>query len=66
MTTLKKNLNLLLLATGIVLVWRGVWGLVDTYFFPHSPLLSFVFSIVLGIVVLYIHNPRQKDIRELI
>jgi len=39
---------------GIVMVWRGVWGILDKYLFPENPVLSYTISIALGLFVLYL------------
>lgn len=38
----------------IVTVWRGIWGLFDLLIFPGQPLLSYLFSLILGVVILYL------------
>jgi len=38
------------------MLWRGVWGLLDTYLFPGSPALSYLVGIGLGAVILYLDN----------
>lgn len=48
----KKTINALLVATGVVLFWRGAWGLLDLYLLPGNPTLSFITSIILGIIIL--------------
>ncbi|MDP3986941.1 MAG: hypothetical protein Q8P81_01815 [Nanoarchaeota archaeon] len=53
----KKDLKTILLtiiaALAVVSFWRGVWGLMDLYFFPDSLTLSFALSIIIGISILY-------------
>ncbi len=48
----------LIMAVGIgisvVSFWRGAWGLMDIYFFPNNPTLSFSASFVIGFIVLYL------------
>jgi hypothetical protein len=39
-----------------VMLWRGVWGLLDTYLFPGSPTLSYLVCIGLGAAILYLDN----------
>ncbi|PIZ92302.1 MAG: hypothetical protein CO029_02445 [Candidatus Magasanikbacteria bacterium CG_4_9_14_0_2_um_filter_41_10] len=36
----------------MVCLWRGVWGLLDMYFFPHTPITSFTLSILLGMMII--------------
>lgn len=50
------NLNALVIVFAIVMLWRGVWGLLDTYLFPGSPTLSYLVCIGLGAVILYLDN----------
>lgn len=64
MAKLKLNLKYLFIVAGIVLVWRGIWGLADIYLFPQSPILSFSVSIVSGLLLLLVVNWRDGDISE--
>jgi uncharacterized ion transporter superfamily protein YfcC len=49
----KNYFKTLVLAIAIVLFWRGVWGLMDLYFFPNMLPLSFILSILIGLLILY-------------
>ena len=51
-----KNYNLyfFLLNLGFVLLWRGLWALMDKYFLPQMPLLSDLICIALGMLILYV------------
>lgn len=53
-------MQLLLLAIGVVAVWRGVWGLMDLYIFPNDLIMSFTASIIIGVVLLLL-NDRKLD-----
>lgn len=60
-----QTVRILLEAVAIVFIWRGTWGLLDKYFFPNNPELSYFLSIVIGIVILLIDDwaidePRMK------
>lgn len=59
----KKVLYVLLVAVGMILVWRGVWDLVDMYVFLENPLLSALISLFVGLVILYLPD---QDIKELL
>lgn len=50
----KKNsfLQVVLIALAVVSFWRGAWGLMDLYLFPDHEIISYVFSILLGISIL--------------
>jgi hypothetical protein len=44
----------LIIVVGVVFVWRGVWNLVDRYWFPESmhPTVSDISGILVGIIIL--------------
>ncbi|XSG86073.1 MAG: hypothetical protein ACPW60_04965 [Methylohalobius sp. ZOD2] len=48
------NINTLVIVSAIIMLWRGVWGLLDVYLFPGSPTLSYLVSIALGALILYL------------
>lgn len=70
MKLLKRNIHFFVTAVGVVLVWRGVWGLADIYLLVPQPIvgseytLSFIVSIILGLFILVV-NDSEKDIREI-
>lgn len=47
-----KNLHSILVGSAIIMFWRGSWGLMDRYLFPENPVLSFLVSISLGLLIL--------------
>ncbi len=40
----------------VVSFWRGAWGLMDLYLFPHDQTLSFTFSLIIGLGALYVSH----------
>jgi hypothetical protein len=46
------------------MLWRGIWGLADLYLFPNSPTLSYLLSIVIGGLVLYLDDFSLKDLKR--
>ncbi len=66
MRKIKHNAEVFLLVVAVVLIWRGIWGFADTYFLPDTPALSFGLSILIGIILLYLHDPKKKDIDEVL
>ena len=66
MNIVKNNLKYIVIAVGVVLVWRGIWGLLDQILFPSDPFLSYGLSIVAGIAVLLVVNIKDKDVSELL
>lgn len=57
----QKNLFLtIMLALAAVAFWRGAWGIMDIYLFPSNPIISFVVSLFLGLLILYVIKPKLK------
>ena len=63
MNILLRNGKFLALAIGVILTWRGVWGLADVYLFPGNDVASFVASVIIGLVILII---LKRDLTELV
>jgi uncharacterized membrane protein HdeD (DUF308 family) len=62
---LAKNLGIIV---GIVLIWRGVWIVLDAfdaYLFGGNHLVSGVLGIVLGFLILYLPDKDLKEIEKL-
>jgi len=57
-------MHALLVATAIVMLWRGAWGLLDNYLFPDNQILSFSVSLIIGIGLLFIISGRRLDSLE--
>lgn len=64
LSTLKKHHQLLfslIVLSGVVCLWRGVWGLLDIYLLPNNLPLSFILSIVLGVgIISVVHYTIDK------
>lgn len=58
------NIPTLVTVAGIVMVWRGIWGLMDIYLFPGNPTLSYTLSILIGLVILYIDDKAFDELRH--
>ena len=50
----KSILFVILVGTAVVLFWRGAWGLMDVLIFPNNEILSYLSSLVTGLLILYI------------
>lgn len=62
---LVTNLSIVI---GLVLVWRGVWYVldsIDVLFFGGSHTLTAAGGIVLGLLILYIPDKDLKEIEKL-
>ena len=52
----------------IVLVWRGVWYVldeVDKYFFGGSHLITAIIGVIIGLVLMYLPDKDLKEIEKL-
>ena len=58
----KNRLTVVFDFIGIIILWRGVWGLMDLFLFPNQPLYSYGASILLGIVLVFIDGDGVRDI----
>ncbi len=62
---LAKNISI---AIGLVLVWRGIWYVldgVDKWLFDGSHTWTAVFGIFVGLVILYLPDKDLKEIEKL-
>jgi len=62
MKNVKTNLQLIILAVGVVAVWRGVWGFLDLYLFPDDLVLSYSISIIAGLAILYFQDHKVNEL----
>ena len=61
---LHPTINALIVVFAIIMVWRGVWALLDIYLFPGSPTFSALLSIALGAFVLYLDDFSLNDLKR--
>ena len=47
---------------GVVMLWRGVWGILDIYLFPDNKFISYVFSIFIGFIILLVDDFELGEI----
>ena len=62
---LGKNLYIVL---GIVLVWRGVWYILDkfdSWLFGGSHLWTAIIGVIIGVVLLYLPDKDLKEISKI-
>ena len=52
----------LITVIAIVMIWRGVWNLLDAYFLTENPFWSNVLSILIGLAILYLPNGNIKEL----
>ena len=44
----------LIISLGLIFVWRGLWNLIDHYWFPDQLFWSNASGVVVGVIVLYL------------
>lgn len=62
---LAKNMSIII---GVVLVWRGIWYVLDEFdefFFDGSHIWTALGGIAVGILVLYLPDKDLKEIEKL-
>lgn len=65
-TFLKKKhhlLRALLVVTAVIMIWRGMWNLLDFYLLPENPSVSSVLTILIGVGLLFIDDFRLDELR---
>jgi hypothetical protein len=58
----KTFFTMILVVTCVVLIWRGIWNLLDIYFLRGHPILSNVVGILIGVIILYLPDRDIKDL----
>ena len=55
-------------AIGIIIIWRGVWivlDLIDTLIFGGNHIITAILGIVVGIIILYLPEKNLKALERL-
>lgn len=55
-------LHALIVGAALIMLWRGLWGLMDKYLFPHNEPLSYIISLALGLLLLILDDVRLRRI----
>jgi len=53
---------------GLVLIWRGIWYVldgIDKYIFGQSHVITAIIGIIIGLAILYIPDKDLKEIEKL-
>lgn len=58
----KKNIYIIIDFLGVLMLWRGGWGLLDLYIFPNNQLLSYVVTIAIGFGLLLMDGDGLEDL----
>ncbi len=56
--------NAIVVIFAIIMIWRGVWELLNLYLFPGSPTFSNLLSLALGALILHFDDFSLKDLKR--
>lgn len=62
---LTKNLSIVV---GLVLVWRGIWHIldgVDIYLLDGNKMITAIGGVIIGLLILYLPDKDLKEIQKL-
>lgn len=62
--TKRSNLNIFLTTAAVVMIWRGVWELLDIYLLPNNHVLSLVIWMILWVFLLFVDDERIDELWE--
>lgn len=57
-----KIIFAVIVATAVVMFWRGIWGLMDVLLLPDNYFLSSVISVILGLALLVVTHYRFREL----
>jgi len=57
-----KFYHILLSAIAVIMVWRGIWNLLDKYLFENYWVASNIVSIIIGVALLYYLDKNLKKL----
>lgn len=57
-------INVVIVIVAIIMLWRGVWGLLNTFLFPGSPVFSYLASVALGVLILYLDDFKIEYLKR--
>jgi hypothetical protein len=56
--------NVILIFIAIIMLWRGVWGLLDQFLFPGLPVLSHLICLAIGVLILYLDGFSIENLKR--
>jgi hypothetical protein len=59
----RKNLRIIIDVVAIIIIWRGIWGILDLFIFPNNPLLSYLTSTIFGFALLLLDGNGLDDLK---
>lgn len=68
MKTIRYFASNIFIVLGLVLIWRGIWYVLDEMdilFFGGSHIITTIIGIILGFIILYLPDHDLKEISKL-
>jgi hypothetical protein len=59
----KKYAGILIEIIGVILIWRGVWGVLDIYLFPNNPLVNYLVCIIIGFILIWFDDKKLDELK---
>jgi len=59
----RDRLSTILELLAAVAIWWGIWGILDLFVFPYNQLWSYLISIVLGFLIIFIIGGELDEIK---
>ena len=56
--------NVIIIIIAIIMLWRGVWGILDQFLFPGMPVLSNLLCLALGVLILYLDGFSIENLKR--
>jgi hypothetical protein len=60
----RSNMNIFFTTVAVVMIWRGVWELLDIYLFPHNRVLSLIIWLIIWVFLLFVDNEKLDELDE--
>jgi len=64
----KRFFSIFCIVVGLVLIWRGIWYIldgIDLYFFGGSHFFTAIAGIAIGLLILYLPDKDLKELEKL-
>jgi len=59
----RSQLSVLIELLGAIAIWWGIWGIMDLFVFPNNELWSYLISIILGFLIIFIVGGELDDLK---
>ena len=59
----RNGLNTILELLGAIAIWWGIWGVMDLFVFPNNELWSYLISIILGFLIIFVVGGELDDLK---